>query len=197
MVLNDSMSHNGMKTYSRILRRMDADPKIKAILLNIDSGGGQATAGFELFNTLKDIRKPVFVHTHMLASGALMGTLPAYSIYAQSDSTWVGSIGAMISIDKTYLEMLKEEIAIYADTSPDKNKEIRALVKDNDQKPFIKRLNKLDNTFMTMVKEHRDLKTNAEDTLKGGLFDARESLERGLIDGIGTRREFLNRIKLL
>lgn len=187
MTEQDGLCNYGMQTYANKLYDLYNDDRIAGVLLSVSSGGGEATAGDVLLNAIADKNKPVIVHTTFLGSAALKGTLPATHIMAASPSTEIGSIGAMISINKDTIENIKTNfLELYATTSPDKNKELRALLND-DPEAMVQRLNKLDAVFMEQVKQYRKLDpATMEETLSGGIFTAQDAVNRGLIDSIGT-----------
>jgi protease-4 len=89
------------------LRRADADPTVKAILLRIDSPGGTASASEEIAQAISETKKPV------IASIGDMGASGAYMAAAQADQIWstgasdVGSIGVILELTE-YGDLLKK-----------------------------------------------------------------------------------------
>lgn len=78
----------------------DADPNIKAILLEVDSYGGAPVAGEEIANALKALSKPsVAVIRQSGTSAAYLAATGADRIFASMNSD-IGSIGVTMS----YLE---------------------------------------------------------------------------------------------
>jgi protease IV len=80
------------------LRKADADPTVKAILLRIDSPGGTASASEEIAQAVSLARKPV------VASIGDVGASGAYMVASQSREIWstgasdVGSIGVIMQL---------------------------------------------------------------------------------------------------
>ena len=80
------------------LRKADADPTVKAVLLRIDSPGGTASAAEEIAQAVAAERKPV------IASIGDMGASGAYMVASQSREIWstgasdVGSIGVIMQL---------------------------------------------------------------------------------------------------
>lgn len=184
MRMNDGFSSEGIRSTAQRIRELDADPSVGAFLMEINSGGGESLAGTLLFTTVKEVQKPVFVLAHVMASAALKGMLAADHIFASSRESSVGSIGTMVTINRRILQFYATNYAdIYASGSTDKNREFRALLQ-GDRGPIIERLDQVNTVFQSMVRENRNLGSQSADTLRGGLFLAEDSLERGLIDGI-------------
>jgi protease-4 len=89
------------------LRRADADPTVKSVLLRIDSPGGTASASEEIAQAISETKKPV------IASIGDMGASGAYMAAAQADQIWstgasdVGSIGVILELTE-YGDLLKK-----------------------------------------------------------------------------------------
>lgn len=82
----------------------DADPNIKAILLEVDSYGGAPVAGEEIANALKTLSKPsVAVIRQSGTSAAYLAATGADRIFASKNSD-IGSIGVTMS----YLENIDD-----------------------------------------------------------------------------------------
>lgn len=82
---------------SYYLREAEKDPKIKAIVLEVDSGGGSPVAGEEIAHMLKNSKKPTFALIRgMGASSAYWASTGANIIFASKNSD-VGSIGVTYS----------------------------------------------------------------------------------------------------
>lgn len=198
MTTNDGLCSYGMKSMDKKLRSLYQNKNVAGIIMDIDTGGGYATAGDVLQNAILDKTKPVFVYTTFLCSAGIKGTLGADYIVAASSNTTIGSIGVMMNMPKLYVDESKEnDIELYSDDSPKKNEAWRAL-KNGDQKPYIDSLTKLDENFMNDVRTFRNLKGSEsyqKETLSGATFLANEAKRRGLIDNIGTLNFTLKKIQ--
>lgn len=197
MMSNDGFCSRGMRSMDRQLREIYSNKNVEGILLEVESGGGQSTAGDILMNAIQDANKPIVVYTTLLASAAVKGTLPAAEIIAASSQTMVGSIGSVYIISKSILDESQDnDLEIYSTKSPNKNKEVRALRQGNFD-PFIKRVTRNDELFMRQVQKFRPLKGTAEqieNTLSGEIFDSVIAKRRGLIDGTGSFNYALKRL---
>ena len=164
------------------------DKDVKGILLNIDSGGGQANGISELSSMIFNARGIKPIKAYIGGSGASA----AYWIGSSADEVIIndtgvaGSIGAMLSFDDA--SELKEkagikEVKIISSVSPLKNSdsELQSLV------------DSLGNIFVENVARNRgttteDVKSNYG---KGGLFVGQEAVNAGLADKVGTFEEVL------
>lgn len=168
------------------------DKEVKGILLNIDSGGGQANGISELASMIFNARGIKPIKAYIGGSGASA----AYWIGSSADEVVIndtgvaGSIGAMLSFDddteKKETEGIKE-VKIISSVSPLKNSdsELQSLV------------DSLGNIFVENVARNRD--TTTEDVKsnygKGGLFVGKEAVDAGLADKVGTFEEVLSSFK--
>ena len=200
MMVEDGLCSYGLKTFDQRMRDMYADDRIAGILVDLDSGGGEASAGALMNATITDANKPVIVHTRMMASAALLGSLPATEIIAQDLFSKIGSIGVMASFPKWYFDQedsRNDHIDIYSDLSPRKNEEFRAM-EQGDFSKVKAMLTKMDEGFMARVRKGRKLKGSKEyqaETLSGAIFPATNAKRRGLVDGIGTFNYAIRRMQ--
>lgn len=191
---DDGLSSRGVDSLISEVQDANANSAIKGIIIEAQTGGGEAMAGAKLMSAIRDSKKPVIVFAHLLASAGIKGTLYANEIIASSEFAEFGSIGTYVSIDKEILNYIKENyIEIYSEKSPDKNKQFRDLL-NGEQSTILQEITKHDEMFMAAVAKARPLKGDIEKTLAGGMFSAREAKRRGLIDGIGGMDLAIQRI---
>lgn len=164
------------------------DKEVKGILLNIDSGGGQANGISELSSMIFNAKGMKPIKAYIGGSGASA----AYWIGSSADEVIIndtgvaGSIGAMLSFDDDTEKKEKEgvkEVKIISSISPLKNSdsELQSLV------------DSLGNIFVENVARNRG--TTSENVKlnygKGGLFVGQEAVNAGLADKVGTFEEVL------
>lgn len=189
MTLDGGACDYGVRDTIQLMRQADAGD-YSAILLEIDSGGGESTAGTELQNAIRDTTKPVVVYTQMLASAALRASLPATAIYAAHTSADIGSIGSYISFDRELLGKIQERIGyIYAEQSTEKNADFMALL-DGNEEPLRQYVTTGAQVFIDEVEAYRPNMTRTTEQAKsmqaGALFSAADAADMGLIDGVAT-----------
>lgn len=200
MMLENQLCNAGIQTVSRMIREADANPEVIGTMVEASTGGGESIAGQELFNAVLEAKKPIIFYTHFLASAGVMGSLAADGIYAAGSQTEVGSVGVMATVENGLVEFYKKNFTqYYAETSENKNEEMRGVL-NGDPSKLIEALNKADARFMADVKKYRPLAgepKTIKETLSGRMFFADEATKRGLIDGIKTKTEVIDRIQQL
>ena len=164
------------------------DPQTKAVMVFIDSGGGDGVAGEEIANALKSLSKPnVAVIRSMGASSAYWASTGADRIYASKISD-VGGIGITFSyLDQSskdtkdgykYIELTSAKYKDLGNPSKPLTAEEKAIV--------LADLEKAHNVFVEEVAQNRNLKIEDVAKLANGLtFVGLDALKYGLIDEIG------------
>lgn len=200
MRMSDGLCSKGIQSLSNEIRTMSADHTVSAIVIEANTGGGEAISGQELSNAISESSKPVLFYAHFLASAGVMASLGADEIYASGPQTEVGSIGVKATVDNEMVAWFSQNFTdYYADSSENKNEEFRAL-QMGDPSKIIAALNKSDAIFMAEVKKNLNLKGDAEtikETLSGRMFFAEDAKKRGLIDGIKNKAEVIARAEQL
>lgn len=194
MYADDGLSSYGVRTICNWIERFSNDPSIDGILLEVNSGGGELTAGQMLKSAIEACSVPVVTWVHFSASAAVMGTLPSDEIIANDQYAEIGSIGVLYSMNEKFVRWYRKNVRdIYSEKSPDKGKKWRAYL-EGDMSMYLDDATDFDEMFMQDVRNHRPLKGNVEETLAGGMFVANDAKDRGLIDGIGNINYALRRL---
>lgn len=194
-------STSGMQGYDGIrakIERANKDEKVKAILLDFDSPGGEVSGAFALANTINKNAKPVWSYANeLMASAAYLTGSQSKMIYAP-DSASIGSIGVVVAhadrsvelaatgrtvtllhsgkhkVDGHQFGPLPDDVAAKIQTSLDKTRDkFAAAVGDGRGSRFTK---------------DAAMATEAE------VYDADEALQIGMIDGIASFDEVLDRL---
>jgi len=191
----DGLCSQGVNSLTEQLYNSYGNSAVKGILLNLESGGGESSSGYNLQQALLDKNKPVVVRSSFLASAALNGAAAANEIWAASDASQIGSIGSYISVSLDALNEYKKNVKdIYSTTSPDKNAAFRAAL-DGDFSKLEKDVTQNASLFQEKVKGLLNLKSSLEaSTLSGGVFYAQDAKNRGLVHGVGTKQLAIKRI---
>lgn len=95
-------SNSGMTSYEGLaaqLRDAAADPEVSAVLLDIDSPGGEATGMFSLAEQVRQLgqTKPVTAFVNDMAASAAYGIASAANEIVVSPTSVVGSIGVVMT----------------------------------------------------------------------------------------------------
>lgn len=181
------MCGNGTATglVHRQVKEFLEDSDVKAILFDIDSGGGEATGLYDLTDTIYNGRdiKPIysFVSGTACASAAYWIASATSKIYA-NQTAMVGSIGVVSAYRKEEDETTIEFVSAQ---SPKKRLSPES---DKGKVAIQKRVNQYADIFINRVALFRGLEPEA--VIKGGDYGnvliAEDALNNGLIDAIGN-----------
>ncbi len=180
------------------IREAEKDDKIKAIILQIDSYGGEAVAAEEVMLSLKEAKKPTAVLIRGAGvSAGYWAAIGADVIYASKNSD-IGSIGVTMSyLDNTAknkkdgLEFISLSSGKFKD-SGDPNKPLS----DEEKELFMRDSKIIHENFIKAVAENRNMKIEKVRALADGSSMLGEmALKNGLIDRIGSFSEVKEYIK--
>lgn len=198
MRMEDGACSYGVATFIKNLREADQAPGVLGTIVEINSGGGEATAGQAAMTALATNEKPTIAVVQFAGSAAYQAALGADKIYAEGMYSEVGSIGVLVSMRKGFIEWYSRTFEdIYSDFSPQKNNVFRSLQK-GDRAPLKKMLNDTAQAYQATVLAMRNgLKGGNKliaDTLEGAMFPPKQAQRRGLIDGVKSTREAVSEI---
>lgn len=190
----------GTKDLVAHLAAANRDPEISAIVLDIDSPGGQVDGTEELAQAVRLSGKPVVAYIDGLgASAAYWIASQAQYIYINSASTgYAGSLGVLcMHVDQSaYLEKEGYKVTILRSTrATDKARmngvealtpELQALVEAD--------LDQIGETFIGAVQRGRAGKLSAqEDVFTGKVYHGADAKKHGLVDAIGSLQDAVNK----
>lgn len=175
-----------------LFERAGEDESIKAIVLRIDSGGGEVFASERIRRILKKtidkIEKPVVVSMgDVAASGAYWISSSASYIFA-SPFTITGSIG-VLAVLPNFHSLLQDKLGITTDSVGVLNGRTSSLepLSEDEIKKVQLSINATYDLFIDTVSRGRDM--NAIDVLsiaEGRIYSGLQALELGLVDEIGV-----------
>jgi protease-4 len=186
-----------VKDYIAELNKAENDPNIKAIILKVNSPGGEVIASEELARKVKEVskKKPVVAYVETMgASGAYMTIAPANYIVAEKHSI-VGSIG--VRMDMIHYYGLMKKLGINATViKAGKYKDIGSPYRPMtpEEKAYLQKM--INETYMDFVKwvaENRNMTIN--ETLKvadGKIYSGMDAKKAGLVDAVGTEQDAIN-----
>lgn len=186
-------AQSGLTSYTTIgqqLAEAAADPNIKAILLDIDSPGGEAGGAFDLADQIYTARKakPIWAVANEEAFSAAYAIAAAASKIYVSRTGGVGSIGVIaVHLDQSQAEAdagLKYT-AIYAgahknDLSPHEP------LSDPARAALQTEVDRVYELFVSTVMRTRGLTQEAIKSTEAGLFFGADAVSTGLADKLGT-----------
>lgn len=192
---------SGMTSYQDIAAQIDtaiADPAVAAIVLDIDSPGGESGGVFDLADRVRAAAqvKPVWALANDMAYSA------AYAIGSAASRLFVTRTGGVGSIGV---------IAMHADQSVrDAQDGVRyttvfAGARKNDLNPhepisdeahaFLKsEVDRIYGLFVDTVASHRSLSSDAVRATEAGVFFGNDAVAAGLADAVGNFDDVLNEL---
>lgn len=179
------------------------EPAVKAILLEVNSGGGGITDSDIIYQALNRFkaksaeRKVVTLFKDTAASGGYYIAMPSDAIIAHP-TTITGSIGVIMQSFNLQELIKKLGIAPVTFKSGD-NKDILSPFSETTpaQREMLQNMiDSLQNRFVSLVAEGRNLPEAKVRTLADGrIYLADEALKHGLIDAIGYREDAEAKVK--
>lgn len=187
------------------LERAKNDENVKAVILDIDSPGGEVYASELIYNKIIEVKDEgkyvISLFRSMAASGGYYIASPSDHIVA-SETTITGSIG--VKIETQDLKGLYEKLGIetYSIVNSEGNLKIAGEdLGDSESeayKSYQKILDDIYNQFVGVVSEGRDM-TRAEvvKLADGRVYSGKNAKEIGLVDSIGYFEEAVDEAKTL
>jgi len=177
----DSGSVTGLRA---LLDRARDEPNIRAVVLEIDSPGGEVTATEELYYRLLELRqvKPLVITIdNVAASGGYYMASAGDYIFAKPAST-VGNIGVVSFLPSTDYQRFADED--YVSTGPFK-------FSGGSRGDFMRQIELTKLGFLEAVFAQREAKLRVDrETLSSGeVFLGLQALQLGLIDELGANSE--------
>lgn len=175
-----------------------SDENNQGILLFVDSPGGGVYESDELYLKLKeyqDTDRPVYAAMgSMAASGGYYIAAAADQIYANRN-TWTGSIGVTIGTLYDISDLLTRYGIKTATITAGKNKAMGSMVEPLTQEQrdiFQSLVDEAYEQFTEIVATERNLPLDVTRNLADGrIYTAKQALNAGLVDVIGTSEEAL------
>ncbi len=176
------------------LRRAFEEPKVKAVILRINSPGGTPVQSAYIYDEVMRLRKKhnkkvYAVVVDICASGAYYVAAGADEIYANASSI-VGSIGVIMP-GYGFVDVMKKVGVEQRSLAAGKNKMFMDPFKPENPEQIRYAQALIDNVhkhFINAVKAGRGdkIKGNPEEIYSGLFWTGEKALELGLIDGLGS-----------
>lgn len=166
------------------------DSEVKAIVLVIDSGGGMVSGNYDLCDLIYEKRsvKPIRAVAAEFAYSAAFNIAAATSHVTVGRTGGVGSVGVV----RTHIERSKmlEQMGVTATIIRSKDGKFRgnALepLSEATQEKWQGEVNEFHKQFVAMVARGRGMSEAAVDATDAQTFMARQAVELGLADAIGS-----------
>lgn len=173
-------------TIAQDLTRALDDPAVDAILLEIDSPGGEATGIHELAAMLYDARgrKPITAYVEGLGASAAYWIASAADAIVASATAGLGSIGAVMAVYDP-LKTKTQQIEFVSSQSPRKRLDPHT---EAGKAGYQRIVDDLAEVFIGAVAAHRGVSEERvlSDFGQGGLLIGRHAVAAGLADRLGS-----------
>lgn len=186
-------AESGLASYTAIGDQLDAalaDPGVAAILLDVDSPGGESGGAFDLADRIRAAAavKPVWAVANDMAFSAAYALASAASRLFVSRTGGVGSIGVIaMHVDQSVKDQQDgiRYTAVFAgarknDLNPHEP------ISDAAQAQLQAEVDRLYGLFVATVANNRGIAAEAVTATEAGLFFGQDAVAAGLADDVGT-----------
>lgn len=173
-----------IETLATDFQQVKDDPNVKAIVLEINSPGGEADGTSELAQHIADARgaKPIIAYVANLGASAAYWIASAADEIVANKAASLGSIGVVCTVcvhkDKNHIELVSSQ-------SPNKRPNVET---EGGRSQIQSWLDALADVFINSVAQNRNM--SVEDVIekggKGGLKVGQQAVDAGLADRTGT-----------
>ncbi len=193
-----SLDQTASEDIRQEIENADSDPNIKAILLQIDSPGGDPVAGEDIAAALKHANKPtVALIADQGTSGAYWAATGAQTIFASANSSLVD-----IGVTQSYLQDTEQNddsglqfISLTAGKYKDMGNPASPLTPE-EKSLFERDLTITDQNFIAQVAANRNISVASVTAIAdGSSMLGQMALHDGLIDKIGNIYDVENFLK--
>jgi len=186
-------AESGLTSYAALAAQLDAavaSPDVRAILLDVDSPGGESGGVFDLADRIRAATKvkPVWAVANDMAFSAAYALASAASKVFVSRTGGVGSIGVIaMHVDQSERD-LQDGVRYTAVFAGDRKNDLNPHEPISDEAhAFLKaEVNRVYGLFVETVARHRGIEPSAVRDTEAGLFFGQAAVAIGLADAIGT-----------
>ena len=177
------------KQVKDLLEQAEDDPFVQAIVIRIDSPGGDVVASDEIYRMLLEVEKPVVVSMgSVAASGGYYIACGADYIVAHPDSL-TGSIGVIsqfVNAEGLMKKVGVEVVVIASGPAKDIGSPFREMTEE-ERDLWRGIIDEVYEDFVAVVAERRGLPLDqVRELADGRVYTGHQALEAGLVDDLGT-----------
>jgi len=184
---------SGLTSYSEIAAMLDAalaDPQVSAILLDIDSPGGEASGSFELARRVREVAamKPVWAVANDAAYSAAYAIAASAQRLFVTETGGVGSIGVIaLHVDQSVKDA-QDGYRFTAITAGDHKNDYspHEPLSDAAKTELQGEVDRLYAIFTDHVAAVRGMDLDAVRATEAGLYFGSNAVAQGLVDGVQT-----------
>ncbi|MCI5049469.1 MAG: signal peptide peptidase SppA [Rickettsiales bacterium] len=185
---------------TKLLNDLAENSSVKALFVHMDTPGGTAYGGEQLYRTLKRVseKKPVVILMRTVCTSAgYMAALGGNSIFAR-ESTITGSIGVIMqSFEATELAETIGIKPVIIKSAENKAVPNPLEVMDDTQRALVQNIvNDFKRFFVDLVATERSLNESQKSLISDGrIFTGTQAIKSNLIDSFGGEEEALAWLK--
>jgi len=172
------------------IRSAESDPSIRAIVLDINSGGGSVVATGEIEEAVRNCNKPVVAWVEEVGASGAYYVASAADVVVADRNSMVGNIGVIMTVPHYYglLGMIGVNMTVIkAGNSKDIGSPYREMT-EGEEGDLQGMVNKIYYDFVSGVAENRGLSAEyVENISDGSIYLGSEAQEIGLVDVLGGR----------
>lgn len=192
---------SGLASYTSIAAQLDAalaSPEVAAILLDVDSPGGESGGVFDLADRIRAASriKPVWAVANDMAFSAAYALASAASRVFVARTGGVGSIGVIaMHIDQSVKDA-KDGIRYTAVFAGERKNDLNPHEPISDEAHAVLKaeVDRVYDLFVETVARHRGLDADAVRTTEAGLFFGPDAVAAGLADAVGGFDDALDQL---
>ncbi|MFO7937675.1 MAG: signal peptide peptidase SppA [Kiritimatiellia bacterium] len=202
MLSRSTWADRSAVTALRSIRRATADSQVKALIMEINSGGGGITASDIIYNALIDFKEAqpgrviVTIMGDVAASGAYYISLPSDYILAHPTSV-TGSIGVIMqsyNVRELAAKLGVRDVTVKSGENKDFFNPLTD-VKPEQVAIMQRVISRMHDRFVTLVASNRKMdRSSVEKLADGRVYLADEAVRNGLIDGLGYYQDAENKV---
>jgi len=184
-----------VKDIKETLKKAEESPSVKAIILEINSGGGEVIASRELMEAIRDFKKPIIAKIdEIAASGAYYVASAADEIVADKHSI-IGGIGVIMVIHHYY--GLYEKLGINVTViKSGKEKDIGSPYRpmtEEERKELKEMIDSIYEDLLLDISRNRNMDLDyLRDIADGSIYLGKDAKDLGLVDEIGNMETAIN-----
>ncbi|PAT41987.1 S49 family peptidase [Vandammella animalimorsus] len=191
-------AESGLSSYTTIAAQLEAalaNPSVEAILLDVDSPGGESGGVFDLADRIRSASriKPVWAVANDMAFSAAYALASAASRVFISRTGGVGSIGVIAMHVDQSVKDAKEGLHYTAVFAGERKNDLSPHEPMSSQAHAFLRaeVDRLYALFVQTVARHRGLEPAAVQDTEAALFFGQAAVDKGLADAVGSFDEAL------
>ncbi len=187
------------KKYIPLLRKVRLDENVKALVLRVDSPGGNGYSSEQIWHSIEQFKEdsiPVIAsYGNYAASGGYYISCGADKIISEPN-TLTGSIG-VFGIFPNFNGLLEEKLGIHHDTvqTTDYAAAFSTVLdlRKGEQEVIQESIERMYEQFLGRVAEGRGMTTEAvHEVAKGRVWTGTQAVEKGLVDELGYLEDAIN-----